>query len=291
MPTNRSTIEELLQRVIGGQQGVGEATATLLAMVERSPHSAPSIAASLALEDGSTNPQATRWRGVEDATLDLGRRARCGWPEVIYGEGKSPALIARIARELLLHEDEILVTRIAADAVEEAIGNEPAIHWRHDPLGRTLRIARRPIVDPADREIPLDGATRVAVITAGSTDRPVAREAIETLHWMGLPTLDLQDCGVAGPQRLVAHLPAIRTCRVAIVIAGMEGALPSVVAGHVPFPVIAVPTSVGYGAALGGLTPLLAMLTSCAANVAVVNIDAGFKAAYLAALIATPPAR
>ncbi len=127
--------------------------------------------------------------------------------------------------------------------------------------------------------------TPVAVVCAGSTDLPVAREALETLAWMGIGALSIVDVGVAGPYRLLAHLEKLRRCAAIVVVAGMEGALASVMGGLVPCPVIAVPTSVGYGANLQGVTTLLSMLSSCAAGVTVVNIDAGFKGGYIAGLI------
>ena len=129
-------------------------------------------------------------------------------------------------------------------------------------------------------------APKVAIVTAGTTDLPVAEEARETLDWMGVDAVMIQDVGVAGPHRLPERLPQLADADVVVVVAGMEGRLPSVVGGHVPCPVIAVPTSVGYGASCGGLAALLSMLNSCAANVTVVNIDAGFKAGYVAGLIA-----
>jgi NCAIR mutase (PurE)-related protein len=126
----------------------------------------------------------------------------------------------------------------------------------------------------------------VAVVTAGTSDLPIAEEAIETLDWMGVRVTTVADVGVAGPHRLPERLPSIAGADAVVVIAGMEGALPSVVGGYVDCPVIAVPTSVGYGASLGGIAALLSMLNSCAANVTVVNIDAGFKGGYVAGLIA-----
>ena len=127
---------------------------------------------------------------------------------------------------------------------------------------------------------------RVAVVTAGTSDLPVAEEARETLDWMAVEVAMIHDVGVAGPHRLPAHLDVLTSVDAVVVVAGMEGALPSVVGGYVACPVVAVPTSVGYGASLGGLTALLGMLNSCAANVTVVNIDAGFKGGYVAGLIA-----
>jgi NCAIR mutase (PurE)-related protein len=126
----------------------------------------------------------------------------------------------------------------------------------------------------------------VTIVTAGTTDRPVAEEARETADWIGAHVTLVQDVGVAGPHRLEEHLPAIKKADAVVVVAGMEGALPSVIGGHVACPVIAVPTSVGYGVSFGGLAAFLSMLNSCTANVAVVNIDAGFKGGYLAGLIA-----
>ncbi len=150
----------------------------------------------------------------------------------------------------------------------------------YNPVARTIRI---PAADRG-RTVALTG--QVAVITAGTSDLPVAEEARETLAWMGVTVIMVQDVGVAGPQRLLERLDELRCVQAIVVVAGMEGALPSVVGGHVACPVIGVPTSVGYGASFGGLAALLSMLNSCASNVAVVNIDAGFKAAYLAGMIA-----
>lgn len=219
---------------------------------------------------------------IEGATVDTGRQIRCGFGEVIYGEGKDAELIARIALSLLEVQKEVLVTRLAAADAESLVGRFE--HTRYRPAARTLRIGRQPIEDPPLR--PGRTAGTVAVVTAGSTDRPAAEEARETLAWMGIPVDWIEDIGVAGPQRLQAALPRLADCRAIVVAAGMEGALPSVVAGYVRCPVVALPTSVGYGAALGGLTAMMSMLTSCAAGVAVVNIDAGFKAGYLAGMIA-----
>ena len=144
-------------------------------------------------------------------------------------------------------------------------------------MARTLRIAAKPQAELG----------HVAVITAGTSDLPVAEEARETLAWMGVRATMVHDVGVAGPHRLPERLAEFAEADAIVVVAGMEGALPSVVGGYVPCPVFAVPTSVGYGASLGGLSALLSMLNSCASNVAVVNIDAGFKAGYLAGLVAT----
>ncbi len=224
---------------------------------------------------------AARSETIDGATIDLGRTQRCGLPEVIYGAGKPASLIREVAERILGDgNSEVLVTRLNLEHVESIVS--PFSYYRYHPIAKTLRLSHRPI--PAVTEQRQYGP--VAVITAGSTDQNVADEAIETLAWMEVTVVTVQDVGVAGPQRLLQALPRIRACRAAVVAAGMEGALPSAVAGHVGYPVIAVPTSVGYGAAFGGLAALLAMLTSCAANVSVVNIDAGFKAGYIAGLIA-----
>ena len=159
-------------------------------------------------------------------------------------------------------------------------------HAHHNPVAHTLRVYPAPQESP----VPLTSeqaadTVHATVVSAGSTDAQVAEEAIETLAWMGVPYQKFADVGVAGPQRLAAVVPQLRMSSAVVVVAGMEGALPSVVGGHIAAPVFAVPTSVGYGAHFGGLTPLMSMLTSCTANVAVVNIDAGFKGGYLAGLV------
>lgn len=219
---------------------------------------------------------------IEGATVDTGRQIRCGFGEVIYGEGKDAELIARITEPLLDVQREVLVTRLESAAADWLATRFE--HTRYRPAARTLRISRQRIVDPCRESSP--GIGNVAVVTAGSTDRPAAEEARETLAWMGVPVDWIEDIGVAGPQRLQRAVPRLTDCAAIVVAAGMEGALPSVVAGYVRCPVIALPTSVGYGAALGGLTAMMGMLTGCAAGVAVVNIDAGFKAGYLAGMIA-----
>ena len=214
----------------------------------------------------------------QPTTVDLDRASRCGFPEVVFAEGKTPATILAIARELLSRDQPVLVTRITQEQADAINRELPAANY--NPIARTLRVAA-----PHQRAAERRG--RVTVITAGTSDLPVAEEARETLEWMGVEVRMVADVGVAGPHRLPARLAEFADADAIVVVAGMEGALPSVVGGYVPCPVFAVPTSVGYGAALGGLAPLLTMLNSCAANVAVVNIDAGFKAGYLAGLVAT----
>ncbi len=214
----------------------------------------------------------------QETTIDLDRAHRCGFPEVVFGEGKTPATIAAIARELLERGQAVLVTRVSAQQAEAIAALVPGA--RYNSVGRTLRVDAKPQAAGAARR------GKVTVITAGTSDLPVAEEARETLDWMGVEVNLVADVGVAGPHRLPARLAEFADADAIVVVAGMEGALPSVVGGYVPCPVFAVPTSVGYGASLGGLAPLLTMLNSCAANVAVVNIDAGFKAGYLAGLVA-----
>lgn len=223
-------------------------------------------------------------KSIEGATVDLGRFARCGNGEVIYGEGKSDELISRIIQSQMDAGQSALVTRIDAITAQKVRVAYP--YSRHNAVGRTLRIDHHELPEVVPRlELAAKETPHTAVVTAGSTDVAVAEEAIETLDWMGIPVQRIEDVGVAGPQRFLSAIPRIRQAAAVVVIAGMEGALPSAIAGHLSVPVFAVPTSIGYGATLGGITPLLGMLSSCAANVAVVNIDAGFKGAYLAGLV------
>lgn len=213
----------------------------------------------------------------EIATVDLQRADRCGFPEVIYGSGKSVEAITQIAKQLLASEQPVLVTRVEAEKATGLLNEFP--DGRYNDVGRTLRLD----VNPLARQT----TGHVAVITAGTSDLPVAEEARETLEWMGVRATMVHDVGVAGPHRLPERLAEFAEADAIVVVAGMEGALPSVVGGYVPCPVFGVPTSVGYGASMGGLSAMLSMLNSCASNVAVVNIDAGFKAGYLAGLVAT----
>jgi hypothetical protein len=208
------------------------------------------------------------------AKIDHHRALRAGMPEVIFGPGKSPAQTAEIFCRLSLRGHNVLATRISAEqaaAVEERL---PQVS--HNPLARTLTLKQ----DEA-----LLGKGSILIVSAGTSDSPVAEEAAVTAEIMGNCVERVYDVGVAGLHRLLTHREALQRARVLIVCAGMEGALPSVVGGLVGVPVIAVPTSIGYGAAFGGLTALLAMMNSCASNVSVVNIDNGFGAAYVASLI------
>ena len=218
--------------------------------------------------------------GLPDAVLDHDRALRCGAPEVVFGLGKTPAQAVAIARRLHARHGRVLVTR-AAPAMQDALAAAFA------PAGRAV-IA--PVVVNARARTVRIGAPpratgRVAVVAAGTADLPVADEAAETLIALGSRVERVSDVGVAGLHRLVPRLPLLRRARVVVVVAGMEGALPGVVQGLLSRPVVAVPTSVGYGAHFRGLASLLAMLNSCAAGITVVNIDNGFGAGYAAHLI------
>jgi NCAIR mutase (PurE)-related protein len=217
---------------------------------------------------------------LSSATLDLDRRRRCGFPEVVFGPGKSVDNLVEIFNALLARNEEVLATRIDPAVAADLLAVFPSA--RYNQLGRTLRVKPSAISNPK----PENPDAFVAVITAGTGDLPVAEEARETLDWMKVGTTMIHDVGVAGPHRLPARLAEFEHADAIVVVAGMEGALPSIVGGYVACPVIAVPTSIGYGANFGGVSALLSMLNSCASNVAVVNIDAGFKAGYLAGLIA-----
>ncbi len=220
-----------------------------------------------------TDSGKTRSLNEGRVSLDADRQSRCGYPEVVYGEGKSLEAIAAIFREQLSVSQSPFATRVDPATANSLLSEFPEAIWNQ--TARTVRIG--------SSNEPLGS---VAVITAGTTDLPVAEEVAETLSWMGTSVTKVNDVGVAGPHRLPSRLSEFQDSDAIVVVAGMEGALPSVVAGHVGCPVIAVPTSVGYCANFGGAAALLSMINSCAANVAVVNIDAGFKAGYLAGMIA-----
>jgi NCAIR mutase (PurE)-related protein len=212
---------------------------------------------------------------IEDARVDTHRALRHGIPEVIFGLGKTPKQIVEIVRVLRDAGQPVLVTRIEGEAAESVLAQIP--EGEYDAVARLLVVGERPAE--------VLGKGRIAVISAGTADLPVAAEAAGVARCFGNEVEMLKDVGVAGIHRLLASEAVLREARVLIVVAGMEGALPSVVGGMVDKPVIAVPTSIGYGAALGGLTALFGMLTSCSSNVTVVNIDNGFGAAYAATLI------
>ncbi|HSB05705.1 MAG TPA: nickel pincer cofactor biosynthesis protein LarB [Thermodesulfobacteriota bacterium] len=245
---NIRKLEQLLKKVKSGDASIDEAKAQLK---------------SLPFED------------LGFARIDHHRVLRKGFPEVIWGEGKTSGQIVSIMRQLKDKGHNILVTRLEekkARAVQKSFPKS-----QYDLRSKVLTLINHPI-----KRI---GKGTILVITAGTTDIPVAEEAVVTARLMGNQVETLYDVGVAGIHRLLSERERLEEARVIIVAAGMEGALPSVVGGLVDRPVIAVPTSVGYGTSFGGVTALLAMLNSCASGVAVVNIDNGFGAGYMASLI------
>jgi len=218
---------------------------------------------------------------LDGAMLDVDRERRCGFSEVIYGESKTADAIRRIALAQLERGIDVFATRVDAQKAADILPDLQKVDSNayYNEIARTLRV-------PKKREETTAYRGKVAVLTAGTSDMPVAEEARETVLWTGVDVVMVQDVGVAGPKRLLAKLPLFVDADAIVVVAGMEGALPSVVGGYVSAPIIAVPTSVGYGAAFGGVAALLGMMNSCASNVTVVNIDAGFKGGYVAGLIA-----
>jgi NCAIR mutase (PurE)-related protein len=208
------------------------------------------------------------------AKVDHHRALRQGMPEVIFAQGKTPAQVAGIFTRLAVHSGNVLATRATEEQYAAVARTLPQAEYR--PLGRAIVLKR-------DRK--KHGKGIIVVVSAGTSDIPVAEEAVVTAELMGNNVQHIYDVGVAGIHRLLAHRGALAKARVIIVCAGMEGALPSVVGGLVGVPVIAVPTSVGYGAAFEGLAALLGMMNSCASNVSVVNIDNGFGAGYVASLM------
>lgn len=210
-----------------------------------------------------------------DAVIDSHRALRQGFPEVIFGQGKTPEQIARIADELLKEGGPVLVTRVEEESSKKVLALTPG--GKYDPVSRTLVYIKG--------RIKITGRGTILVVSAGTSDIPVAEEAAITAEVMGNRVGRLYDVGVAGIHRLLGHVALLRKANVVIVAAGMEGALASVVGGIVSAPVIAVPTSIGYGASFNGLAALLSMLNSCASNVSVVNIDNGFGAGSVASRI------
>jgi NCAIR mutase (PurE)-related protein len=211
---------------------------------------------------------------TRDGRIDVHRALRQGLAEVVYGASKTPRQIADAVRVLTAHGQPALVTRVAPEAAQQVLAELPGGEYASE--ARILWYG--PALEPR-------GRGTVLVVCAGTADLPVAGEAYEVARRFGNKVELLADVGVAGLHRLLASLELLRSAQVLIVVAGMEGALPSVVAGLVAAPVIAVPTSIGYGAAFGGVAALLSMMNSCAPNVGVVNIDNGFGAAALATLI------
>lgn len=239
---------QLLQNVAAGKTPVEEAAETLR---------------HLAFED------------IDYAHIDHHRSLRKGFPEVIFGQGKTAKQISGIMDKMVRQENIVLVTRIDQQQASEVVASFPDAVYHGD--------ARMLVWEK--KKLPLQGRGTILVLSAGTSDIPVAKEAFLTATVMGNQVESVFDVGIAGIHRLLDHKELIDQASVLIVVAGMEGALPSVVAGMVSRPVIAVPTSIGYGVSLGGLTALFAMLNSCSSNVAVVNIDNGFGAGYMAAII------
>ena len=245
---DKDLLTDILNAVAAGKTSAGEAA-------DRLEH--------LAYED------------ITYAHIDHHRSLRKGFPEVIFGEGKTAEQITGIMDKMQLQENIILVTRIDPEKAEAVRADFPKAVYHAD--ARMLILELNAVVNR--------GRGRILIISAGTSDIPVAREAYLTAKSMGNTVETIFDVGVSGIHRLLNHHKAIDQANVLVVVAGMEGALPSVVAGMVDRPVIAVPTSVGYGVNLGGLTALFAMLNSCSSNVAVVNIDNGFGAGYMASAI------
>jgi pyridinium-3,5-biscarboxylic acid mononucleotide synthase len=226
-------------------------------------------ASDVTVDDALESLRALPFRDLGFATVDHHRALRQGVPEVIFGERKTAEQIAAISAEILKHGHNVLVTRVDEAKAREIVEQEP--RFRYSAVARTLSLVIAPV--------PLRKRGMVAVVTAGTSDMSVAEEAVETLAAVGLSPVRHYDVGVAGIHRLMHRVEDLRKAEAVIVCAGMEGALPSVVGGIVSAPVVAVPTSVGYGTALGGFTALFAMLSSCASGMVVVNIDSGFGAA------------
>ena len=212
---------------------------------------------------------------IDYAQIDHHRSLRKGFPEVIFGEGKTSEQIIGILEKMVVRENIILVTRV--DAQKAKAISDGIDHAEYFKEARLLRVQKTP---PE-----ITGAGKILILSAGTSDIPVAQEAALTAQAMGNEVETLFDVGVAGIHRLFAHREKLAQASVLIVVAGMEGALPSVVGGMVKSPVLAVPTSVGYGSSFGGMTALLGMLNSCSSNIAVVNIDNGFGAGYMASSI------
>lgn len=216
------------------------------------------------------------------ARIDHGRPARQGFPEVIFGQGKTPVQIAGIFEKLIARSPNVLITRTTPEVFGQVRNIHTDAEWHE--AARVIRVLR----DTTDL-----GMGEITICTAGTSDIPVAEEAALTAEAMGNRVQRIWDAGVAGIHRILGERHRLQNSRVIIVVAGMEGALPSVIGGLVPVPVIGVPTSIGYGASFGGLAALLGMLNSCASNVTVVNIDNGFGAGFAASLInrkSEPPA-
>ena len=229
----------------------------------------------MSVQDAARKLGHIAYEDIEYAHVDHHRSLRKGFPEVIFGQGKTAEQVVGIMDKMKEQENVILVTRVDQKKADAVIKHFPQAVYHPDAAMIVWELKKPRII----------GRGIINIISAGTSDIPVAREAYLTAKAMGNRVQTIFDVGVSGIHRLLSHKKAIEKATVLIVVAGMEGALPSVVAGMVSRPVIAVPTSVGYGVSLGGLTALFAMLNSCSSNVAVVNIDNGFGAGYMAAII------
>ncbi len=245
---DRKTLEKLLQEVSEGK---------------------------LSVEQGMERLHKFPFQELGFAKIDTHRHLRKGFPEVVLGQAKTAQQIIKILDQIKRDENNVLVTRVDPKKAKAVMQKHPELKYHED--SRTLFLRCKDLED--------QGKGKILVVTAGTSDIPVAEEAAITAEVMGNTVERIFDVGVAGLHRLLAHFDQLLDARVLIVVAGMEGALPSVVSGLVERPVVAVPTSVGYGASFGGITALLAMLNSCASGVMVVNIDNGFGAGYAASLI------
>ena len=229
----------------------------------------------LSVQEGVQKLRTLPFEDIGEAMIDHHRPLRKGFPEVIFGEGKDAEQVIKIMERMIAVEENILVTRLDEEKAKLVLKRFPQATYH--PRARTITIQ-------INKDV-MEGEGGILVISAGTSDIPVAEEAAVTAQIMGNKVETIYDVGVSGVHRLLHYREQLMEANVLIVVAGMEGALPSVVGGLVARPVIAVPTSVGYGTSFGGLAPLLAMLNSCASNVAVVNIDNGFGAGYIASLI------
>jgi NCAIR mutase (PurE)-related protein len=229
----------------------------------------------LSIDEACHNLENLFTEDIGYAHIDHHRSLRKGFPEVIFGEGKTTDQIIGIMERMVLRKNTVLATRVDSGKAARIIERFPEADYDKD--------AR--MISHALNEQPLQGRGTILVVSAGTSDIPVAKEALLTAQFMGNRVESIFDVGVAGIHRLLDHNSQLQQASVLIVVAGMEGALPSVVAGLTSRPVLAVPTSIGYGASMGGLAALLGMLNSCSSNVAVVNIDNGFGAGYMAATI------
>ena len=228
----------------------------------------------LSAADAAEQIKNLSYEDIGFARVDHARAERQGFPEVIFGEGKTSSQIAGIFEKLLARRPNVLITRTNKDVFGDIRNIYTDAEWHES--ARVIRVLR----DTTEL-----GVSEITVVTAGTSDIPVAEEAALTAETMGNRVRRVWDAGVAGIHRILAEREVLQNSRVVIVVAGMEGALPSVVGGLVAVPVIAVPTSIGYGASFGGVAALLGMLNSCASNVTVVNIDNGFGAGFVASLI------